>query len=177
MGLLSFIFGSNSKSSLTNQENIGEWKYEGSTYDEEFLKFNANDSKKFWIMGVILVSTNIKSKKSSDNNEGMKTAFNEIFNEILSEYDAFKRFLNGDKTASKNDFEKFISTWNAIDGGVKTNSAERWSPNMVEQLEITMFATYDTDKDVFFNETLPFLDDWAKNFKDDEVWNWLGIKD
>ena len=173
MGIFNSLFGSNKSSSKSNKAELDEWTYEGGTYDKEALKVNAQDSKIFWIMGILLITTNKKDSSSAANNEGMK----KTYKLILSQYEYFKSYLNGDKTATKADFEKFVVIWNAIDGGINFRSADKWSPHTVEQLSLTMFATYDGDKDLFFAETLPFLDKWAINFRDDEVWTWLSIKD
>ena len=173
MGIFNTLFGSTKNSPNTNKQELDELTYEGSTYDKETLKANAQESKLFWIMGIVLMTTNKKNAPSLSNIEGMK----QTYKRIINEYESFKDYLNGDKTATKADFEKFVVTWNAIDGGIKTRSADKWSPRIVEQLSITMFATFDGDEDLFFSQTLPFLDQWVINFKENDVWTWLSVKD
>lgn len=173
MGIFNALFGSSKNSSNSNKEELDEITYEGSTYDKVALKANAQESKLFWIMGIVLITTNKNDTPSPSNIEGMK----KTYKRILKEYESFKDYLNGEENATKADFEKFVVTWNAIDGGIKTRSADKWSPRIVEQLSITMFATYDGDEDLFFSKTLPFLDEWAINFREDEVWTWLSVKD
>lgn len=172
MGFFSSLFGSKSTASSSKHEDIGELRYEGSTYDENSLKFYSTNSKNFWILGVIFISSTSKDSKPS-NSEAFKSAYRII----LDEYQAFRWYLSGDEKGSRDDFEKFIVTWNAIDGGIRTRSATKWSPNTVEQLAITWFATFDTDKDTFNNKTLPFLEEWITNFRDDKAWTWLGVRE
>ena len=173
MGIFNTLFGSPKNSSNTNKKELDELTYEGSTYDKEALKANAQESKLFWIMGIVLMTTKKNDTPSASNIEGMK----KTYKIILEEYESFKNYLIGDMTATKADFEKFVVTWNAIDGGINSRSVDKWSPRIVEQLSITMFATYDGDEDLFFSQTMPFLDEWANNFRDDEVWTWLSVKD
>jgi hypothetical protein len=125
------------------------------------------NSKNMWTLGAILNFSLEEKKPISEKN---KSNAKPLLVQIDKEYKLFKKFMEDESAGSKKDFAKFVVTFNALDGGVKTGSVDKWSPETVGQLALTFFLTHSNDHKSFIEETLPFVSSWTENFITDPVW-------
>jgi hypothetical protein len=141
-----------------SEDSLGEIK---------LIKDYCANSKNMWTLGAILnFSLDLKKPISDKNKENAKP----LLVQIDKEYKLFKKFIENESTGLNKDFYKFVVTFNALDGGVKTGSVDKWTPEIVEQLAQTFFESYKNDQSSFAEETHPFVSIWTENFIADPVW-------
>lgn len=182
MGILRELFGtqgSTPKIRSMTQSELWDISYEGASFDDALVKQWSKESKPWWVLGVMLVTSDpvrIVSLATTaltlvdDHTNARQARWAELKKELESSFINLEKLVAGDNGASMSSAHKFVVIYNAIYGGCKSSNADSWSAPSVRALSVTMFGTLDSQDDVMRTRTMPFLKEWMNNVRNDPAW-------